>query len=88
MNKILFNLLKKVDNFTMRHAKLLITLNEEMKIQILNRTNIQKEISIIENPSVPFDIDVSLEKKKRFFIYRQYRQISKNSFAYQCYKRI
>lgn len=66
INRSLFNLLKKIDNFSMRRASLLITLNEEMKIQILNRTNIQKEISIIENPSVPFDIDVSLEKKKGF----------------------
>ena len=66
INRSLFNLLKKIDNFSMRRASLLITLNEEMKIQILNRTNIQKEISIIENPSVPFNIDVSLEKKKGF----------------------
>ena len=69
INKSLFNLLKKMENFTMARACLLITLNEEMKIQILNRINIQKEITIIENPSIPFDIDVSLKKKKRFFIY-------------------
>ena len=68
INRSLFNLLKKIDNFSMRRASLLITLNEEMKIQILNRTNIQKEISIIENPSVPFNIDVSLEKKKVFHL--------------------
>ena len=66
INKSLFNLLKKMENFTMARACLLITLNEEMKIQILNRINIQKEITIIENPSIPFDIDVSLKKKKGF----------------------
>jgi hypothetical protein len=66
INKSLFNLLKKMDNFAMRQASLLITLNEEMKIQILNRTNIQKEITIIENPSILFNNDISLEKKKGF----------------------
>jgi hypothetical protein len=45
---------------------MLITLNEEMKIEILKRINIQKEIVIIENPSIPFNIDISLEKKKGF----------------------
>ena len=66
INKSLFKLLKKIDNFSMRQASILITLNEEMKIEILNRTNIQKEISIIENPSIPFNIDISLEKNKGF----------------------
>jgi hypothetical protein len=66
INRSLFNLLKKIDNFSMRQARLLITLNEEMKIEILNRINIQKEIAIIENPSIPFNIDISLEKKKGF----------------------
>ena len=66
INKSLFNLLKKMDNFTMTRASMLITLNEEMKIEILNRTNIQKEIAIIENPSISFNIDISLEKKKGF----------------------
>ena len=66
MNKILFNLLKKVDNFTMRHAKLLITLNEEMKIEIINRLKTQKEIAIIQNPSVPINIDLPIQKKRGF----------------------
>ena len=66
INKILFNLLKKIDNFSMRQASILITLNEEMKTEILNRMNTQKEIAIIENPSIPFNIDISLEKKKGF----------------------
>jgi hypothetical protein len=66
INRSLFSLLKKMDNFTMTQASMLITLNEEMKIEILNRINIQKEIAIIENPSIPFNIDISLEKKKGF----------------------
>ena len=66
INKSLFNLLKKMDNFTMTRASIIITLNEEMKTEILSRINIQKEIIIIENPSIPFNIDISLEKKKGF----------------------
>jgi glycosyltransferase involved in cell wall biosynthesis len=66
INRNLFGLLKKMDNFTITWASVLITLNEEMKIEILNRINIQKEITIIENPSIPFNIDISLEKKKGF----------------------
>jgi glycosyltransferase involved in cell wall biosynthesis len=66
INRSLFNLLKKIDNFSMRHASLLITLNEEMKIEILRRTNIKKEIAIIENPSIPFNIKISIEKKRGF----------------------
>ena len=66
INKSLFSLIKKIDNFTMMRASLLITLNEEMKKKILSRTNIQKEIAIIENPSIPFNIDLSLKKKKGF----------------------
>jgi glycosyltransferase involved in cell wall biosynthesis len=66
MNKYLFSLLKKIDNFTLRHASLLITLNEEMKKEIVKRLNIQKEIVIVENPSIPFNICAPLEKKKGF----------------------
>jgi hypothetical protein len=37
-----------------------------MKIEILCRTNIKKEIAIIENPSIPFNIKISVEKKRGF----------------------
>ena len=66
INRSLFSLLKKIDNFSMRQASMLITLNKEMKIEILSRTNIQKEITIIYNPSISFNDDISLEKKRGF----------------------
>jgi glycosyltransferase involved in cell wall biosynthesis len=66
INNYLFNLLKKIDNFTIRHASLLITLNEVMKIEILNRINIQKKIILIENPSILFNVEMTLPKKKGF----------------------
>jgi glycosyltransferase involved in cell wall biosynthesis len=66
INKYLFNLLKKIDNFTLRKASLLITLNEEMKFKILSRTNVQKEIVIIENPSILFNVEIPSQKKRGF----------------------
>lgn len=66
INYFLFSILKKIDNFTIRHANLLITLNEQMKFEIVNRSNIQKQISIIENPSVQFNNISTLKKKKGF----------------------
>jgi hypothetical protein len=62
----IFGLLKKIDNFSMKQASMLITLNEEMKIEILNRINIKKEIAIICNPSITFNNDLSLKKKRGF----------------------
>jgi glycosyltransferase involved in cell wall biosynthesis len=66
INNYLFKLLKKIDNFTIRNASLLITLNEQMKIEILNRINIRKEITIIENPSIPFNFNIPSQKKRGF----------------------
>ena len=65
-NYFLISILKKIDNFTMRHASLLITLNEQMKSVIVNRSNTQKHIAIIENPSVQFNNLSTLEKTRGF----------------------
>lgn len=64
INSLLFNVLKKIDNITMRHASLLITLNEQMKSKIVDRSNTKKKIMIIENPSVQLDNDLPKVKKK------------------------
>jgi hypothetical protein len=66
MNEFIFNFLKKMDNFTIRQASILITLNEEMKIVLMKRSNTQKEIIIVENPSISFVTNSCLEKKKGF----------------------
>ena len=50
----------------MRHASLLITLNEQMKSVIVDRSNTQKQILIIENPSVQFNNILKIEKKRGF----------------------
>ena len=64
INSLLFNILKKIDNITIRHASLLITLNEQMKSEIINRSNTKKKIIIIENPSVQLNKDLPKVKKK------------------------
>lgn len=66
INSYLFKFLKKIDNFTLRNASSLIVLNDEMKMEIINRSNTKKEILIIENPSIPLNIKATFEKKKGF----------------------
>ena len=66
LNKYLLRFLKKIDNFSIRRATILITLNEVMKIEILKRLNTRKEIAIIENPSIIFNLEPSNYKKKGF----------------------
>lgn len=66
VNKYLLNYLKKIDNFSIIRAKTLITLNDVMKVEILSRLNSQKEITIIENPSIIFNIEPNNNKKKGF----------------------
>ena len=66
LNSYLFKFLKKIDNFTIQHANSLITLNEEMKIEIESRLKVKKEIKIIENPSVILNTFSKLQKKKGF----------------------
>jgi glycosyltransferase involved in cell wall biosynthesis len=63
INSYIFFLLRKIDNFTLRNANLLITLNEEMKSQILSRSRTKKKINIIENPSIPFKGITSFKEK-------------------------
>ncbi len=66
-NSLLTFILKKLDNFTLRQASSLITLNEQMKHTIIKRSNTKKQIFIIENPSVPFVYNSTKQEKKRGF---------------------
>lgn len=63
INSLFFNLLRAIDNLTIRHASLLITLNNQMKSEIIRRSNTKKEIIIIENPSVQLNKDLLKVKK-------------------------
>ena len=66
INNYFFKFLKKIDNFTLMNARTLITLNKGMKIEIINRINSQKEIAIVENPSIPLNISSTSEKERGF----------------------
>ena len=66
INLNLFKFLKKIDNFSIRNANSLITLNEEMKEVIINRSNTTNKISIIENPSIILNTTKNLKKKRGF----------------------
>jgi hypothetical protein len=44
-------LLLAIDNYTLRHAKALITLSEDMKAYLLKRSDTQSPIYLLDNPS-------------------------------------
>ena len=66
LNFYLFKFLKKIDNFSIRNANLLITVNEEMKEVIINRSNTTNKILIIENPSIILNATKDIKKKRGF----------------------
>jgi len=66
LNLNLLKFLKKIDNFSIRNANSLITLNEEMKEIIINRSNATNKISIIENPSIILNSIKDIKKKREF----------------------
>jgi hypothetical protein len=51
LNGLLFKLLQAVDNFTLRHADSIITLSEDMKIYIQERSRTERPIYLLDNPS-------------------------------------
>lgn len=51
LNGLLFKLLQAVDNFTLRHADSIITLSEDMKSYIQERSRTERPIYLLDNPS-------------------------------------
>ena len=51
LNKMFFSLLKNIDNYTLRHAKAIVTLSEDMKKYIQTRSDITAPIYLLDNPS-------------------------------------
>lgn len=51
VNKLLFRLLQAIDNYTLRHASAIITLTEDMKAYIQQRSNTSSPIHLLDNPS-------------------------------------
>ncbi len=63
MNSALFKFIKSIDAYSMKNAKILITLTNEMKDQIVKRSGTLSKILIIPNPSIPFS-DNQFKKNK------------------------
>jgi hypothetical protein len=51
LNSVFFAILQKIDNYTIRHAKAIVTLSKDMKESILNRTDTSSPIYLLDNPS-------------------------------------
>ena len=66
INKHLFTFLKGIDKFTLNNADILITISKEMRIEILKSLKVSKEVSIVENPSIPMSNNFSTKKIKGF----------------------
>ena len=58
LNGLVMKLLLAIDNYTLRHAKALVTLSEDMKSYLLKRSNTQSPIYLLDNPS--FDMASTL----------------------------
>jgi glycosyltransferase involved in cell wall biosynthesis len=62
LNKKFLRLLKKVDNYTLKHATAIITLSEDMKTTVQERSDSTAPIYLLDNPS--YDVpSVSIEKR-------------------------
>lgn len=51
LNGVVFSILKKIDNYTLRHAKAIITLSDDMKKYIQSRSDTNSPIYLLDNPS-------------------------------------
>ena len=51
LNRWVFGLLKSIDNYTLRHAKAVVTLSEDMKIFAQERSETKSPIYLLDNPS-------------------------------------
>ena len=63
LNRWVYKLLLKMDALSMRKAKCLITINEQMASEIRSRSGTKASIHVLDNPAVSFDgIDKSKPK--------------------------
>jgi len=51
LNGLVLRMLKGIDNYTLRHAKVIITLSEDMKAYIQQRSDTRSPIYLLDNPS-------------------------------------
>ncbi len=67
INSLLFNLVRKIDIYSIKRADVIITLTDEMKDEIIQRSNTSAKIILIQNPSVPFKSNLENKKKIKGF---------------------
>lgn len=68
LNGFAFRVLKVLDNYTLRHAAALITLSEDMKAHIKQRSDTRSPIYLLDNPS--FDIaPVPIEQRTQDVVF-------------------
>ena len=53
LNRLLLRILKAVDNYTLRHAAAIVTLSEDMKVYIRQRSDTSSPVLLLDNPSFP-----------------------------------
>ena len=68
LNGVVFGLLKRIDNYTLRHAKAIITLSEEMKAYIRQRSGIPAPIYLLDNPSFEV-VPAPMEERARDVVF-------------------
>ena len=68
LNRLLFRVLKLVDNYTLRHAAAIVTLSEDMKTYIQKRSGSESLVHLLDNPSFPV-IPVPLEERTKDVVY-------------------
>lgn len=52
LNKVIYCFLKRLDNYTLRHAESVITLSEDMRVYIQLRSRTRSPIYLLDNPSL------------------------------------
>ena len=69
INHLLFNFLRWMDILSMKSAKRLIAITEDMAHEIRERSGVGGDIAILSNPSVAFE-DINIpDKKRRGFVF-------------------
>lgn len=68
LNRLLLRILKALDNYTLCHTAGIVTLSEDMKIYIQQRSNTSSPISLLDNPSFPVT-PVPVEERAKDIVY-------------------
>ena len=68
LNGVVFGLLKRIDNYTLRHAKAIITLSEEMKAYTQRRSGTPSVIYLLDNPSFEV-VSAPMEERARDVVF-------------------